>query len=254
MSFLLRVRVAALLLLLLVSVSCVSAPTAAYHDTRAAIEERDYLFARFMEKLPPSQRSLPAAQQEARWLADTAQKGAAAVGRVNRPLLPAWLNNRLVNSRHNLRERGLCWQYQHDLYRELRRRPLRYFRLGCCVMDEGEGSEHHCVYITAKGKRYPDAVVIDAWWNSGRLKIWLKSTLERRECKDEPSATYFLNRTYPEGHQYPIEHWAKVKCGTGMRDYTYSNLPEGKATRQGQLMYRNMAEGLKRRNGKPTDY
>ena len=33
-----------------------------------------------------------------------------------------WLNNILVNS--NLRDRGLCWQVQQDLYRDMRRRPV----------------------------------------------------------------------------------------------------------------------------------
>lgn len=252
-------RYCSLLLLLvaaLLGTSCVSAPPVSYGDSPACVRARTELKARLINLLPRAQRSLPDAQEEAEWLADTVHKGAAAVARVNDPRLPSWLNNRLVNSSWNLRERGLCWQYQHDLYRELRRRPLHYFRLGCCVLDRHEGSEHHCIYICARGPHsWRDGIVFCAWWNSGKIKIWPKETLYRRECVDEPEAAAFLNRTYPEGHRYPMEHWAKVKSDSGdMRDYLYSNTREGAASRQGKLMFRNMAEGYMRRGGKPTDY
>lgn len=236
--------------------SCVSAPTPAYTESVACRTQRASLTAKLLAMLPPAQQTDRAAQEEAAWLADTVHKGAAAVARVNDPRLPSWLNNRLVNSSWNLRERGLCWQYQHDLYRELRRRPLHFFRLGCCVLDRHEGSEHHCIYICARGPHsWQDGVVFCAWWNSGKIKIWPKETLRRRECVDEPEAAAFLDRTYPEGHNFPVEHWAKVKGDSGsMHDYLYSNTKEGAASRQGKIMFRNMSEGLQRRNGKPTDY
>lgn len=236
--------------------SCISAPSVRYTESRACLEARAELKARLINLLPEKQRTLLAAHQEAEWLADTVHRGAAAVARVNKPRLSAWLNNCLVNSSLDLSERGLCWHYQHDLYRELRRRPLRYFRLGCCVLDRHENSEHHCIYICARGNHgWQDGVVFCAWWNSGKIKIWPKNTLRRRNCMDEPEAAAFLDRTYPVGHRYPVEHWAKVKSDSGkMNDYLYSNTPAGAASRQGKLMLRNMAEGLKRRGGKPTDY
>lgn len=236
--------------------SCTSAPPPGYEESPACLLARAELKARLINMLPEKQRTLPAAQKEAEWLSDTVHKGAAAVARINKPLLPGWYNNRLVNSSRNIRERGLCWHYQHDLYRELRRRPLRYFRLGCCVLDRNRGSEHHCLYICARGARgWEDGVVFCAWWKSGKIKIWPKGELKRDACADEPEAAAFLNKTYPEGHRYPIEHWAKVKSDSGnMKDYLYSNTPAGAASRQGKLMLRNMAEGLKRRGGKPTDY
>lgn len=235
--------------------SCVSAPSPQEMDTPRVQEKRQDLCALLLKQLPPEQQTLPAAQEEARWLADTAYKGAGAVARVNKPLFASWINNRMVNSRFHWRERGLCWQYQHDLYRELRRRPLHFFRLGCCVMDRDEGSEHHCVYITGKNDRWPDAVTVDAWWNSGRLKVWPRTALARRDCVDEPEAAAFLERTYPEGHGYPVEHWAKVRADEGgQKDYLYSNTPAGATSRQGRVMLENSVRGLQERGGRLTDY
>lgn len=236
-------------------VSCTMAPPPEYADSRICLEQRAEMYQRLLKMLPPAQQANPAAQEEARWLADNMHKGAAAVARVNDPKLASWLNNRLVNSPNSWRERGLCWHYQHDLYRELRRRPLRFFRLGCCVMDSGKSGEHHCLYVCARGHGWKDGVVVCAWWNSGKIKVWTPDVLEERDCQDEPNVAAFLNRTYPEGHRYPIEHWARVKKDRGgMFDYIDSDKPEAAATRQGRLMLRNMAEGTIRRGGKPTDY
>lgn len=235
--------------------SCTMAPGPEYADTPYCKELREEMYQRLMKMLPPAQQQNAAAQEEARWLADNLHKGAAAVARVNDPALASWFNNRLVNSTRNVRERGLCWHYQHDLYRELRRRPLHFFRIGCCVMDSGKSGEHHCIYICERSHSWQDGVVVCAWWNSGKIKIWSKEMLAERECEDEPAVAAFLNRTYPEGHRYPIEHWARIKKdGGGMSDYIDSNLPEAVNTHQGRLMLRNMAKGAIERGGKPTDY
>ncbi|MGN0869220.1 MAG: hypothetical protein ACI4O9_06825 [Akkermansia sp.] len=234
--------------------SCATAPSPAWADTPAISEKREALADKLLQLTKEPLRARKDVQEEAHWLADTAYKGGAAIARVNRPLLLGWFNNFLVNSRYSVRERGLCWHYQHDLFRELRRRPLHYFRLGCCVMDYREGSEHHCVYISPQGKGLEQSVVIDAWWFSGKLKVWNRSALEQRTVTDEPNTTAFLAKTYPEGHHQPVEHWAKVRRSTDMCDYTYSDSPEGRACRQGQLMQQSMEEGLRRRNGQATDY
>ncbi len=234
--------------------SCATAPSPSWADTALIVEKREALANKILNLTRESLRQRKDVQEEAHWLADTAYKGGAAIARVNRPLLLGWFNNFLVNSRYSVRERGLCWHYQHDLFRELRRRPLQYFRLGCCVMDYREGSEHHCVYIAPRGKGLEQSVVIDAWWFSGKLKIWNRSNLEDREVMDEPNTTAFLAKTYPEGHRQAMEHWAKVRRSTDMCDYTYSNTPEGQSCRQGQLMQQSIEEGLRRRNGQPTDY
>ena len=85
----------------------------------------------FLALLPENQASRPAAQEEAKWLADTAVAQSASIARKNKVVLFGWLNNILVNS--NLRDRGLCWEVQQDLYRDLRRRPVKYFRVGLAI-------------------------------------------------------------------------------------------------------------------------
>ena len=120
----------------------------------------------FLALLPENQASRPAAQEEAKWLADTAVAQSASIARKNKVVLFGWLNNILVNS--NLRDRGLCWEVQQDLYRDLRRRPVKYFRVGLAIRDRGTGREHSCVYINAAGKGLKDSLVLDAWKNCGK--------------------------------------------------------------------------------------
>ncbi|MBR5888025.1 MAG: hypothetical protein IKZ07_07445 [Akkermansia sp.] len=235
--------------------SCQRAPLPQYVTTAPVVAQRTELTDDLLALLPAEQRNLPAAQKEAAWLADTAQKAAASIARLNNPLLwPAWMNNRLVNAPFNIRERGLCWHYQHDMYRELRRRKLQYFTLGCNVRDRGEGSEHNCVYICAAGSSWPQAVTLDAWRRNGRLSTYTQDELADENWEDRPSTTSLLSWIYPEEHTYPVEHWALVKSGKKWNDYVPSWVENGRNTRQGKIMYSNMYNGLKQRNGKPTDY
>ncbi len=233
---------------------CAYAPPLGYAESAEIVSRRDVLYGKLLQLLPAEQQAVSAARAEARWLADTAYRGAASIARVNEPCLAGWFNNRLVNSSFNLQERGLCWHYQHDLYRELRRRPLAFFRLGCCVRDKGEGSEHHGVYMTGRHGAWPGVIIADAWRYSGRLKVLDEAMIREEDWQDDANCARFLDSVYYEGHRYPIEHWARVKSGLKWNDYTYSWTPEGRASRQGQLMYRAMEEGLRRRGGRPTDY
>ncbi len=235
--------------------SCQRAPQLNYAATAPVVQQRCDLATELLALLPEEQRRLPAAAEEARWLADTAYKASVSIARLNNPLLwPAWMNNRLVNAPFNIRERGLCWHYQHDLYRELRRRKLQYFTLGCCVRDRGKGSEHNCVYICAAGKSWPDAITLDAWKKSGRLVTFSRDDLDQDDWEDRGATTFMLNCIYAEGHTMPVEHWAMVKSGKKWNDYIPAWTDEGRNTRQGKIMYTNMYNGLQQRSGKPTDY
>ncbi len=234
--------------------SCVTAPPLGYAESLPVVQKREGLYATLVAMLPEPERSQPAAQAEARWLADTAYKASASIARLYDPRLTCWLNNRLVNSRFNLQERGLCWQYQHDLFRELRRRKLTYFRLGCCVRDKGESSEHHCVYLTARQTAWPQAIILDAWRYSGRLKLIEQPEIEEDAWEDEAHVAAWLGHVYTECHLYPVEHWARVKSGRKWNDYVHSWSPEGSSSRQGILMQHNMYQGMQERRGKLTDY
>ena len=108
--------------------SCCTPPGENYVQQTYAQHQMSSLKESLLGLLPGSQASRPAAQEEAKWLADTAVTQSASIARRNRVVLFGWLNNILVNS--NLRDRGLCWEVQQDLYRDLRRRPVKYFRVG----------------------------------------------------------------------------------------------------------------------------
>lgn len=244
----------ALALLLLLCEGCQYAPPIGYADSAPIVARRQELCAKLVALLPQEQQSLPDARQEARWLADTAYKAAAGIAAINGPCLPGWLNNRLVNSSFNFQERGLCWHYQQDMYRELRRRSLHYFRIGCCVRDQGEGSEHNCVYLCPVGEEWPHAVILDAWRSNGRLRVMEEKDFIDDDWEDAVGITHFLSAVYAEGHQYPVEHWAQVKSGKGWRDYVPSWTPEGSSSRQGRLMQKRMDEGVRARHGKLTNY
>lgn len=239
---------------LLLPVSCHYAPEPGYEGTPQTLSRRDGLVQDFIAMLPKDQQEIPAARKEAFWLADTAFKASASIARINNPCFTAWLNNRMVNSRNNWRERGLCWHYQHDMFRELRRRPLKYFRLGCTVRDEGRGAEHHCVYVTPKQQVWPHVIVLDAWKKNGRLYILDEKALAEDDWEEEANVANWLSMVYPENHPYPVEHWAMVRQGKRWGEYVYFDSPEGKTSRQGKLMWDNMKKGLQERKGKLTNY
>lgn len=243
-------RLLAFFLFSLVIVSCQSAPKPGYTELPNVVEKRHDLKKKLLELLPAEKRA--AAQAEATWLADTAFKASAAIARHNDPIFVNWLNNRMVNTRKHYRHRGLCWHYQHDLYRELRRRPLMYYQLGCCVRDQGKGGEHHVVYVITNGGKWPSVVMLDAWWYAGRLRV--EDSSDAEEWVDDPRSTRILNSIYPAGHKRPMEHWSMVRKGTRYADYIYSDSPEARNTAQWQHMQEQIKLGLKKRQGKPYEY
>ena len=236
--------------------SCQTAPPLGYEDTPVVLQERRALRDELIKLLPAEQHNLPEAQAEAQMLADTAYKAAAAIGRINQPRRwPAWRNNRLVNSlSDNALERGLCWHYQHDMYRELRRTPLNFFEIGCCVYKRETGREHNCVYLKAADGAWPDGIILDAWKRAGRLVYLPKEDIDTDNWADRTDTTEWLDAVYPVGHRYPIEHWATVRSDDDWNDHIPSYDVVGQNTKQGKRMINNMRKGLKERNGNPVPY
>lgn len=230
----------AALLLSLISTSCVYAPPADYLTSSAVQKDRHQLYARLIAFLPPEERQNPAAQKEALWLSHTAYKAAAEIARLNDPRYTCWLNNRLVNS--GKKERGLCWHYQEDMYRELRRRHLEYFRIGCCVRDQGNRHEHHCVYLALKQTPWPCALILDAWRYNGRLLVLTPADFCHDNWKDEPDACAYLASVFLENHTYPLEYWARVRSDEKNDLYISSKSKEGRCSRQGQLMWQRIRQ------------
>lgn len=238
-----------LLLMFVILVSCCPPPVT-YPSSPLVTRRRALLRDNLVKLLPSEQQSSQDAQQEATWLADTAYKAAAGISRVNNSNFPGWAGNALVNI--HLQDRGLCWHYQHDMFRELRRRPLHFFRIGCCVRDKNERSEHNCVYVAAINDPWPKAWVLDAWMWNGRLKVNYAPELDQDDWKDLPNVTGVLQTVYPEAHHYPIEHWFMVRYS--FQKYGYSSLPEHASAPQTIRMFQNITDGTVSHPGKLTNY
>lgn len=225
-------------------------PPATYPAKKFVTNRRIELCDNLLRLLPDEQRGKKAARREATWLADTAYKAAAGISRVNGSHFPGWAGNWLINMR--VQDRGLCWHYQHDMYRELRRRHLHYFRIGCCVRDRTKRTEHNCVYIAAAGGEWPKVWVLDAWMWNGRLKVNYGAKLDQDDWEDLPEVTEQLMRVYPEEHRWPIEHWYYVRKPNGK--YTVFYDPEIIDTPQTARMFGNIERGRKAHPGKLTNY
>lgn len=240
-------------LLLLSTAATLSAcypPQISYPYTELVTERRATLYDNLLELLPEEQRQDPDVQAEAKWLADTAYKAAAGIARVNDSNFPGWAGNSLINM--HFQQRGLCWHYQHDMYRELRRRPLNYFRIGCCVRDREDASEHNCVYIAPISEPWPKAWVLDAWMWNGRLKVDPAWELNPKRWEDRPSIVSLLCHFYTEGHQYPVEHWYSVRTTGNKYDLIVN--PDGRESDQYRYMMDNIAKGQKEHPNSPVNY
>lgn len=243
------VQTIAALALLAGAVSC-SPPPATYPYTPRVEQRRATLKDHLLLLLPEPGRRLPAAQEEAAWLADTAYKAAAGISRVNDSRFPGWAGNALINMR--LQDRGLCWHYQHDMYRELRRRPLRFFRIGCCVRDKGRLTEHNCVYLAAANGEWPNGWVLDAWMWNGRLKVNPATALDKESWADLPEICELLSLFYAEGHGFPVEHWLSVRCYNG--EYRHYGTWEARHSAQYRRMYENIERGKAEHPASPANY
>ncbi len=225
-------------------------PPVQYPYTALVVNRRVELKDNLLALLPSEQQKESAAIEEATWLADTAYKAAAGIARINGSCFPGWAGNAFINAR--LQDRGLCWQYQHDMFRELRRRPLTYFRIGCCVRDIAKASEHNCVYVAARGGEWPAAWVLDAWMWNGRLKVDDARELSKTRWQDLPIICRAQSFYYQEGHQWPIEHWSVLRGADG--NYEGYWLPEMRYSSQYERMYNNIELGKKQHPGRLTNY
>ncbi len=234
----------------LVGITACYPPQVQYPYTPMITQRRATLQQELVLLLPEKQQQMKAAQEEARWLADTAYKAAAGIARLNDSNFPGWAGNALINA--HLQDRGLCWHYQHDMYRELRRRKLTFFRLGCCVRDRAEASEHNCLYIAPIDAEWPHAWVLDAWMWNGRLKVDKATDLDADDWGDLPGICAMLSMAYPEEHDWPIEHWYSVRTPNGKygeywQEYT-------RCSSQYRRMFENIERGKTEHPGSPTNY
>ncbi len=81
---------------------------------------------------------------------------------------PPLYHNMLVNAKK--RDRGLCYQWQHDLTEHLKGKNLKTIDLHWAVaFRRNYWREHSTLVVTSKGKKIPDGIILDPWRNSGRL-------------------------------------------------------------------------------------
>lgn len=239
-----------LLLALCLTLTDCAPPPASYAYSPMVTQRRSTLKDNLLKLLPAAEQAEQPAAAEAQWIADTAYKAAAGISRVNDSRFPGWAGNALINAR--LQDRGLCWHYQHDMFRELRRRPLHYFRVGCCVRDLAEASEHNCVYIAAKNDPWPKAWVLDAWMWNGRLKVDDARELSPKRWQDLPNICRTQQLYYPEGHQFPIEHWSILRDVNG--EYMGYWMDETKQSSQYRRMTENISRGQAEHPGSLMNY
>ncbi len=186
--------------------SCCQAPPKAYDTSPYVASKIDELQQDFLKLLPSAQAQQPAAAEEAHWLAQTAYVQSANIARYNDAMFFGWINNIMVNS--YVLDRGLCYHYQQDLFRELRRRRLHYFFLGLTIRDKGKARSHSCLYVNAKGKGLKDALVLDAWIHCGHLRIVPPEDRGDNWQEDYEWQNY-MERAFPEEHTYSFNSFLK---------------------------------------------
>lgn len=105
---------------------------------------------------------------------DEAQQLARSACRISRQLArryhavgPPQLHNSLVNA--GIKKRGLCHHWARDLGEQLAALKLRTLVLRWAIARRGTLREHNAVVVTARGQRFDEGIVLDAWRHCGRL-------------------------------------------------------------------------------------
>ena len=84
-----------------------------------------------------------------------------------RLMSPPLYHNVLVN--YGKRPRGLCWQWTHDMGKQINR-PMKSLTFYHGVaFRRNYWKEHSTLVVAAKGKGVADGIVLDPWRNSGNL-------------------------------------------------------------------------------------
>ena len=104
---------------------------------------------------------------DASLLALHAHDASADLARSYRPVGPPQFHNFLVNA--GVKKRGLCHHWARDLGARLAALQLRTLTLRWGIARGGTLREHNAVVVTARGQRFEEGIVLDAWRHSGRL-------------------------------------------------------------------------------------
>ena len=129
---------------------------------RAPAAERVEVLSRQLAALSPSVRA-----DDAKRLAAQAHLRSIELAQHYRPIGPPQLHNFLVNA--GVKKRGLCHHWARDLGQRLASLKLRTLVLRWGIARGGTLREHNAVVVTARGQRFEEGIVLDAWRHSGRL-------------------------------------------------------------------------------------
>lgn len=152
---------AAIAAVALMAADCIAAPSNA-REQHPAREVSSRELATALIGLSPR-----VSRQEAAQLADRAYRASSELAADYRVVGPALFQNFLVNI--GARKRGLCFQWTEDLTRRLQALRVKTLQLHWGEARAGTWREHNCVVVTARGQRFDEGVVLDAWRYSGRL-------------------------------------------------------------------------------------
>lgn len=82
-------------------------------------------------------------------------------------IAPALFHNSLINL--GLKNKGYCYHYANDLKSYLDFKKFKSFKLLKIVSKRGEYFEHTSLILTRDDIEFKNAIVLDAWRNSGKL-------------------------------------------------------------------------------------
>jgi len=80
---------------------------------------------------------------------------------------PALYQNYLVNQKQ--RKRGLCYHWVTDIVKYLQNYNYSTLSIYKVVANKGKYNEHNAISVTAKDYPYDNAILLDAWRDSGKL-------------------------------------------------------------------------------------
>lgn len=106
-------------------------------------------------------------QREAKDLATSSIDYAHQLAKQYRVVAPPLWHNTLINI--GLKERGLCYQWSHDLLVYLRKRDYDTLVLHWVGANIGTYFEHNALSVSAKASDFNQSILLDAWRGSGNL-------------------------------------------------------------------------------------
>ncbi len=119
-------------------------------------------------KLANMLENLGGSHSESRELATLAVTYPRVLAKEYKLVSPPLYHNFLVNQ--GLRERGLCYHWLEDLYKEIKTRGFKTFDFKWGQANANRLDEHNVLVVVKKGSNdFKNGIILDPWRNSGEL-------------------------------------------------------------------------------------